>query len=208
MQIFGIPLSMKVESWMVKDIFSIGYDAGIRDALVAMKKHSVRHLPVVENGLFLGLVTLGDLKQAIIASMIEQLKVSDVMIREPYTITRETSLEKAAQIIYEKRIGCLPVVEDEKIVGILTVNDILKAFIDIMGVLKGGSRIDVILKNVHGSFDEVVSIIEATGGYIISAGMTMNDEENIHHFRISGGDTAEIARELADTGYRGIKVID
>jgi len=199
---------MKVESWMIKDIFSIGYDAGIRDALVAMKKHSVRHLPVVENGLFLGLVTLGDLKQAIIASMIEQLKVSDVMIREPYTITRETSLEKAAQIIYEKRIGCLPVVEDEKIVGILTVNDILKAFIDIMGVLKGGSRIDVILKNVHGSFDEVVSIIEATGGYIISAGMTMNDEENIHHFRISGGDTAEIARELADTGYRGIKVID
>lgn len=199
---------MKVESWMVKDLFSIGYDAGIRDALVAMKKHSVRHLPVVENGLFLGLVTLGDLKQAIIASMIEQLKVSDVMIREPYTITRETSLEKAAQIIYEKRIGCLPVVEDEKIVGILTVNDILKAFIDIMGVLKGGSRIDVILKNVHGSFDEVVSIIEATGGYIISAGMTMNDEENIHHFRISGGDTAEIARELADTGYRGIKVID
>ncbi len=199
---------MKVESWMVKDIFSIGYDAGIRDALVAMKKHSVRHLPVVENGLFLGLVTLGDLKQAIIASMIEQLKVSDVMIREPYTITRETSLEKAAQIIYEKRIGCLPVVEDEKIVGILTVNDILNAFIDIMGVLKGGSRIDVILKNVHGSFDEVVSIIEATGGYIISAGMTMNDEENIHHFRISGGDTVEIARELADTGYRGIKVID
>lgn len=193
---------------MIKDIFSIGYDAGIRDALVAMKKHSVRHLPVVENGQFLGLVTLGDLKQAIIASMIEQLKVSDVMIREPYTITRETSLEKAAEIIYEKRIGCLPVVEDEKIVGILTVNDILKAFIDIMGVLKGGSRIDVILKNVHGSFDEVVSIIEATGGYIISAGMTMNDEENIHHFRISGGDTAEIARELADTGYRGIKVID
>jgi len=199
---------MKVDSWMVKDIFSIGYDAGIRDALVAMKKHSVRHLPVVENGFFLGLVTLGDLKQAIIASMIEQLKVSDVMIREPYTITRDTSLEKAAQIIYEKRIGCLPVVEDEKIVGILTVNDILKAFIDIMGVLKGGSRIDVILKNVPGSFDEVVSIIEATGGYIISAGMTMNDEENIHHFRISGGDTSEIARELADTGYRGIKVID
>ena len=56
---------MKVESWMIKDIFSIGYDAGIRDALVAMKKHSVRHLPVVENGQFLGLVTLGDLKQAV-----------------------------------------------------------------------------------------------------------------------------------------------
>jgi acetoin utilization protein AcuB len=199
---------MKVESWMVKDVITIGCDAGIRDALMVMKKHSVRHLPVVDNTDFIGLVTLGDLKQSILASMIEQLKVSDVMIREPYTITRDTSLEMAARIIYEKRIGCLPVVEENKIVGILTVNDILKAFIDIMGVLKAGSRIDVILKNVHGSFDEVVSIIEATNGYIISAGMTINGDENYHHFRISGGDTAAIARELTNMGYRGVKVID
>jgi len=193
---------------MVKDVVTITSKSAIKDALMVMKKHSVRHLPVVDQGSFVGLVALGDLKQAIIASMIEQLKVSDVMIREPYTITRETTLEKAAQIIYEKRIGCLPVVEDDKIVGILTVNDILKAFIDIMGVLKGGSRVDVILKNVHGSFDEVVSIIESKGGYIISAGMTLNGEDNTHHFRISGGDAPDIARELTSMGYRGVKVID
>jgi len=199
---------MKVESWMVKDVITITSNAGIREALTVMKKHSVRHLPVVDGGAFVGLVALGDLKQAILASIIEQLKVSDVMIREPFTVTRDTSLEKAAQIIYEKRIGCLPVVEDGVIVGILTVNDILKAFIDIMGVLKGGSRIDVILKSVHGSFAEVISIIQANGGYIISAGMTMNGEENIHHFRISGGETGAIARELTNLGYRGVKVTD
>jgi acetoin utilization protein AcuB len=199
---------MKVESWMVKDIVTIGSNAGIKDALMVMKKHSVRHLPVVDNGSFVGVVALGDLKQAIIASMIEQLKVSDVMIREPYTVSRDTPLEKAAQVLYEKRIGCLPVMEDDNIVGILTVNDILKAFIDMLGVLKGGSRIDVILKNIHGSFDEVVSIIESKGGYIISASMTMDGEDNTHHFRISGGDASEIARELTNMGYRGIKVID
>ncbi|MCU0575560.1 MAG: CBS domain-containing protein [Desulfobacterota bacterium] len=199
---------MKVESWMVKDVITITSKAGIKEALTVMKKHSVRHLPVVDGDSLVGLVALGDLKQAILASMIEQLKVSDVMIREPYTVTRDTSLEKAAQVIYEKRIGCLPVVEDGEIVGIITVNDILKAFIDIMGVLKGGSRIDVILKSVHGSFDEVVSIIESKGGYIISAGMTMNGEENIHHFRISGGEPGEIARELTSLGYRGVKVTD
>jgi len=199
---------MKVESWMVREVVTIRSKADIKEALTVMKKHSVRHLPVVDNGALVGLVTLGDLKQAIIAAMIEQLKVEDVMVREPYTITRETTLEKAAQIIYENRIGCLPVLEEGSLVGILTVNDILKAFIDIMGVLKGGSRIDVILKGVHGSFDEVVSIIEAKGGYIISAGMTMNGEENVHHFRISGGDPPEIARELTSMGYRGVKVID
>ncbi|MDT8273406.1 MAG: CBS domain-containing protein [Desulfomonilia bacterium] len=193
---------------MVKDVITIGRDAGIRDALMVMKKYSVRHLPVVENSLFAGLVTLGDLKQVILASMLETLKVSDVMIQEPFTITRDTSLDLAAQIIYEKRIGCLPVVEDGILVGILTVNDILKAFIDIMGVLKSGARVDVILKNVHGSFDEVISIIERYGGYIISAGMTINGDENTHHFRISGGDTAAIAKELTALGYRGVKVIE
>jgi acetoin utilization protein AcuB len=199
---------MNVESWMVKDLITIGRDAGIRDALMVMKKYSVRHLPVVENDLFVGLVTLGDLKQAILASMLETLKVSDVMLQKPYTISRDTSLEKAARIIYEKNIGCLPIVEEDKIVGIITVNDILKAFIDIMGVLKAGSRIDVILKSVHGSFDEVVSIIEEKGGYIISAGMSINGDENAHHFRVTGGDTASIAAELTNLGYRGVRVIE
>lgn len=199
---------MKVDSWMIKDLVTIGSDAGIRDALMVMKKHSVRHLPVIDNSQFVGLVTLGDLKQAILAAMLESLKVSDVMIQNPYTITRETTLENAARIIYEKNIGCLPVVEEDRIVGIITVNDILKAFIDIMGVLKAGARIDVILKGIHGSFDEVVSIIEQQGGYIISAGMTINGDDNSHHFRVSGGDTAAMAQELTDLGYRGVRVIE
>ncbi|MFY9397087.1 MAG: CBS domain-containing protein, partial [Desulfomonilia bacterium] len=124
---------MNVESWMVTDLITIGRDAGIRDALTVMKKYSVRHLPVVERGRFVGLVTSGDLKQAILASMLETLKVGDVMLVDPYTVTSGTSLEKAAAIIYEKNIGCLPVVEDGKIVGILTIKDILRAFIEIMG---------------------------------------------------------------------------
>ncbi len=193
---------------MVTDLVTIGKEAGIRDALTVMKKFSVRHLPVVEGGLFIGLVTSGDLKQAVLASMLETLKVGDVMLQNPITIARDTSLEKAARIIYEKNIGCLPVVEDGKIVGIITIKDILKAFIEIMGVLKSGSRLDVVLKGVHGSFDEVVSIIESKGGSIISAGMTIDDDENTHHFRISGGDTAAIAEELIQLGYRGVRVVD
>ncbi len=192
---------------MVKNLITIGKDAGIRDALMVMKKYSIRHLPVVENGLFLGLVSSGDLKQVILASLLEDLKVSDVMMQNPHTITKDTSLDRAALIIFEKNIGCLPVVEDEKIIGIITVKDILKAFIEIMGVLKAGSRIDVVLKSVHGSFDEVVSIIEQYGGYIISAGMSINGDVNAHHFRISGGDTVAMAEELSNLGYRGVKVV-
>jgi acetoin utilization protein AcuB len=198
---------MNVESWMSRNLVTIGKDAGIRDALMVMKKYSIRHLPVEENGLFIGLVSSGDLKQVILASMLETLKVSDVMLQTPYTVQTDTPLERAAMIIFEKNIGCLPVVEEGRVVGILTVKDILKAFIEIMGVLKGGARLDVILKHVHGSFDEVVGIIEDKGGYIISAGMSVNGEDNAHHFRISGGDTGAIADELSKLGYRGVKVV-
>ncbi|HQJ10214.1 MAG TPA: CBS domain-containing protein, partial [Deltaproteobacteria bacterium] len=78
---------MNVEAWMVRSLITIGKDEGIRDALAIMKKHSIRHLPVVEEGLFIGLVTSGDLKQAILASMLERLKVGDIMIQNPFTIT-------------------------------------------------------------------------------------------------------------------------
>jgi len=199
---------MKVESWMIKDVVTIDKEAGIRDSLKIMKKHSVRHLPVVEGDNLVGLVTLGDLKQVILASMLEELKVKDVMLQNPSTVSPETTLENAARIIHERCIGCLPIVENTKLLGIITVNDILKAFIDIMGVLKAGSRIDVKLKHVHGSFDEVVSIIESEGGYIISAGMSINGDDNVHHFRITGGNTGSIAGELTNLGYRGVKVID
>jgi acetoin utilization protein AcuB len=198
---------MIVESWMSRNLVTIGKDAGIKDALMVMKKHSIRHLPVVENDLFVGLVSSGDLKQVILASMLENLKVSDVMLQNPFTVSLDTPLERAAMIIFDKNIGCLPVIEEGKAVGILTVKDILKAFIEIMGVLKGGTRLDVILKHVHGSFDEVVGIIEDKGGYIISAGMSVSGEDNSHHFRISGGDPDGMADELAKLGYRGVKVV-
>ncbi|MCD6571263.1 MAG: CBS domain-containing protein [Deltaproteobacteria bacterium] len=199
---------MKVNSWMITDVITIKPEAGIRTALMVMKKHSVRHLPVVENGVFIGLVTLGDLKQAILASMLEQLKVKDVMIQNPYTITPDATLEKAARIIYKKNIGCLPILDSGALVGIITVNDILRAFIEIMGVLKSGSRIDVALKHIPGSLDEVISIIESKGGFIISVGMTINGEKTIHHFRISGGDIPSTAQELTNLGYKGVKIIE
>ena len=199
---------MNVESWMVRKLITIGKEEGVLDALAIMKKHSIRHLPVIEKDMFVGLVTSGDLKQAILASMLERLKVGDIMIQNPVTITKDTPLERAAKIIFEKNIGCLPVVEEGRIIGIITVKDILKAFIEIMGVLKSGSRLDVILKSVHGSFDEVVSIIEQYGGYIISAGMSVNGDDNAHHFRVSGGDVSAMAEELSMLGYRGVKVIE
>ncbi len=197
---------MRVNDWMIKNVVTIGSDSSVLKALSLMKKKAVRHLPVVDAGKFAGLITSTDVKQAILTGMLETLRVGDIMMKNPVTVTRETTLEEASRIIYEQRVSSLPVVEKGKVLGILTTIDILKAFIDLMGVLKSGSRIDVILKQVNGSFDEVVSIIEAKGGYIISVGMSLNEEDTIHHFRVSGGNIEDIAEELHLLGYRGVKV--
>jgi len=197
---------MRVKDWMIKNVVTINSDASVLDALKIMKKSSIRHLPVVDNSKFVGLITSADAKQAILTGMLETLKVGNVMMNTPVTVTRETTLEEASRIIYEKKVGSLPVVEKGKVIGILTIIDILKAFIDLMGVLKGGARIDVILKQVSGSFDEVVSIIESKDGYIISVGMSLNEDDTIHHFRVSGGKISDIADELILLGYRGVRV--
>ncbi len=197
---------MRVNDWMIKNVVTTGSDSSVLQALSLMKKKGVRHLPVVDAGKFVGLITSTDAKQAILTGMLETLRVGDIMMKNPVTVTRETTLEEASRIIYEQKVSSLPVVEKGKVLGILTIIDILKAFIDLMGVLKSGSRIDVILKQVNGSFDEVVSIIEAKGGYIISVGMSLNEEDTIHHFRVSGGNIKDIAEELHLLGYRGVKV--
>jgi acetoin utilization protein AcuB len=197
---------MRVNDWMIKNVVTIGSDSSVLQALSLMKKKSVRHLPVVDAGKFVGLITSTDAKQAILTGMLETLRVGDIMMKNPVTVTRETTLEEASRIIYEQKVSSLPVVEKGKVLGILTIIDILKAFIDLMGVLKSGSRIDVILKQVNGSFDEVVSKIEAKGGYIISVGMSLNEDDTIHHFRVSGGNIKDIAEELHLLGYRGVKV--
>ncbi len=199
---------MKVETWMSKDVITIGKEAGIRDALETMRLHSIRHLPVSDNGHIEGLITSGELKKAVLISQPEKIRLKDIMIRNPRTVSPQTTLEEAASLFYNESFGCLPVIEHDHIVGIITTSDILKAFIEIMGVLQGGYRIDVILKQVHGSFDEVIAQIERLGGYVISVGLSPNADQRVHHFRVSGGDKKAIANELIELGYQGVKVTD
>ena len=193
---------------MTTKVITIRPEAGIRDAIEIMRQHSIRHLPVMSGEKLVGLVSLGNLKQSILASMIEHLRISDVMVRDVHCATLATSLEQAARIMHTRAIGCLPVLDGGRMVGILAVRDILKAFIEIMGVLQGGQRIDVILKQVHGSLEEVIGVIEANGGQVVSVGMTINENESLHHFRVADGDVESMAAELSELGYRGVSIAD
>lgn len=193
---------MRIKELMIPDPITVAVNASISKALECMKVNSIRHLPVVTDTKELsGFVTLADLKQSLIPSMVGNIKLSDIMIKNPITITPEDDIEWAAQLIYKKKISGLPVVRNRTLVGIITESDILRAFINMMGILSSSSRIDAMLGNNPGAFKKAVQIINDSGGDIINVGMTVvDDSRKTYYFRLSSCDTKPIKTALEKAG--------
>ncbi|MBW1980401.1 MAG: CBS domain-containing protein [Deltaproteobacteria bacterium] len=195
---------MLVSRRMSRNPVTISPEASIQEAITLMKTHSVRHLPVVNReDTLVGWVTDGDLRGVLIPSMIEELSIGDVMISNPITVSASEVLEKAALLITEHKIGGMPVLEDGKLVGVLTVVDILRAFIDIMGVLRSSSRIDVLVTDCRVEFQEVSRIIREHDGEIISVGILREEPtERIYSFRLQKCDIDRLKEALEAEGHR------
>jgi acetoin utilization protein AcuB len=189
---------------MSRDPIAISPEASIQQAIELMKEHSIRHLPVVDGEeRLVGWVSDTDLRGVFIASMIEELSVGDVMIADPITVSSTDALEQAALLITEHKIGGMPVLEDGKLVGIITVVDILEAFVDIMGVLASSSRLDVRLGDSRDAFQEVSRIIREHDGEVISVGiLSQEPPERIYSFRIEKCDTEPLRQALEAQGHK------
>lgn len=193
---------MRIKDLMIPDPITVSITASIKDALECMKVNSIRHLPVVAGDKELkGFVTLADLKQSLIPSIVGDLKLVDIMIKNPITVSPGSDVEWAAQLIYKKKISGLPVVQDQILVGIITESDILRAFIDMMGILTSSSRIDAVVGSDPGTFKKAVQIINDNGGDIINVGMTAHeDSKKTYYFRLSSCNTDPIKSALEKAG--------
>jgi acetoin utilization protein AcuB len=201
---------MKVKKRMAKKLVTIGRRATVSDAITLMKKHSIRHLPVVEEETLVGWITEGDIRQAYLASLIEQVSIGDIMINDPLTISPEANLEEAAEILYRHSIGGLPVVDKNKLVGIITVADIMAAFIEVMGILQESSRIDVVLGGKAHAFENVSRIIRDHGSEIISVGMSAHQDRTrrIYYLRLAKCAVDPIAKDIEQSGYKVVSVTE
>lgn len=195
---------MKIKSLMIPDPITITEKASISEAIEMMKVNSIRHLPVVGKNMTLkGFVTLADLKQGLIPSMIGGVSLNDLMIKKPVTVGPDEDVEIAAQKIYKNKIGGMPVVKGNKLVGIITVTDILGAFINMMGILTASSRLDVVVGKEPSSIKKALQIIHDKGGNIISVGMTANQKgsKRTYYFRLSPCRTTGIRKALEKEGF-------
>ena len=201
---------MKIRALMVPNPITITENASISEAIELMKLNSIRHLPVVsERKKLEGFVTLADLKQGLIPSMVGNLTLQDLMIKDPITVDPEDDIEIAAQLIYKHKIGGMPVTKKDRLIGIITESDILRAFIDMMGILSASSRIDVVIDDTPGAFKKALQIIHDRGGEIINVGQTaQKGKRRNFFFRLTPCKTDIIKAALEDEGFQVIDAMD
>lgn len=201
---------MKIKSLMISDPITVTRNTSIEEAIEIMKTNSIRHLPVVdEEAMLEGFVTLADLKVGLIPSMVAGLSLADLMIKDPITVEPNSDIEIAAQLIYKYKISGIPVVRKGKLVGIITDSDLLRTFIDMMGILSASSRIDVVLGGEPGMFRKVLQVLEEKGATIINVGMTpQRSKKKTYSFRLSPCKTEGIKRALEREGFKVIAAMD
>ncbi len=137
-------MSMRVRDWMTSDPITVSRGETLAAARARMQRAEVRRLLVVSrDGRLLGVVTWGDVVEAWpsrfnplepyeIRELMARVSVDEVMVAEVVTIDPEATVSEAANLMFENRIGALPVLEDERVVGILTNSDILQGLVRIL----------------------------------------------------------------------------
>ena len=126
----------------------------------------------------------------------------------PLTVTSDTEVEEAARLIHEHRIGGMPVMEGDKLVGVITMLDLISAFIAMLGLLKSSSRLDLLLANRSEAMDAAARLIKEAGGKVINValGPTKGDER-AYYFRLEKVNLEPIVNALKQQGYVVLDVI-
>jgi len=199
---------MLVSQIMSKEIITITPDKRVSQALQLMQKHQVRHLPVVQGDRMVGWITSRDLREVLLASMLEKITVGDVMVQAPIAVTPDTDIEEAARLIHERRIGGMPVVAGEQLVGVITMMDLISAFITMLGLLRRSSRLDLLLENQAEVLDAATSVIRRAGGKVVNVALgPTKGSKRYYFFRLEKVDLAPITAALKEEGYQVVDLI-
>ncbi|MBP1610242.1 MAG: domain containing protein [Acidobacteria bacterium] len=154
---------MLIQDIMTSPVVVISPDISLQDAYQIMQDKGIRHLPVLDGEKLVGVITDRDLRLA--TSALARIpfppgaKVSAVMCRSPFTADPADPVEDAARTMREKKIGCLPVTDNDRLVGIITGLDLLDALVRMTGADKPSGRLEVRLADRPGELARLASFI-------------------------------------------------
>ena len=205
---------MFVANRMTSKPVTINPSTTVADASELMRTHKFRRLPVVADNRIVGIVTDRDLMEvspspATTLSIFElnyllaKMQVKDIMTKNVVTIAAEATVEEAALVMYNSRIGGLPVVDSSgKVVGIITETDIFKCFVDIMGLPGGKTRLTIDVTDNVGVLSEIAAVFAELGVNIGSMATYVLPEGQYELvIRTDADNLDELLKRLADKGY-------
>ena len=204
---------MLVREFMTTNVVTISSETTISEALYTMRKKKIRRLPLIENGKLVGIVTAGDLREVSpspatslsvweLNYVLAKITVNDFAAKKLITISPDATVEEAAMLMRKNKIGGLPVVEGDTLVGIITGIDILDAFIEIMGYKYPGERIVLKVEDKAGVLSQVAEIIKEEEANITSMAMY----HKVPGFaqlvmRLNTKDSSSVIDKLKQKGY-------
>jgi acetoin utilization protein AcuB len=213
---------MIVKDYMTKHPVLIELNKSIVEAQGVMAETKVRHLPVVEEGKRLvGLVTqetlrvpparLTSLNVWEITRFLSDLTVKDVMVKckDVVTIGPDATIEEAARVMVEHKIGCLPVLEDGIVVGILTDTDMMAHLVDMLAAPAPSVRVTMRMSLVKGELARLVAAISAQGWGIWALGGVVSPKDPDKWdavFKIADAPREQVVAVLSKVG--GQQIID
>jgi acetoin utilization protein AcuB len=210
---------MLVGDRMTSPPITITADTSIDRALELMREQQVRRFPIVDQrGKLVGIVSEKDLLYASpspattlsvyeIPYLLSKIKMRDLMTKEVITVTKDTPLEEAARIMADSKVGGVPVIEGDEVIGIITETDIFKLFLEMLGAREEGVRLTVLVPEKKGTLARLAGKIAEMGGNIIALGTAMGDDPSNRELVVKVADVPE-EQLVAAMEALDLKVLD
>jgi acetoin utilization protein AcuB len=201
---------MLVGERMSRPVISVTKDMPIHDALALFKKEHIRRAPVLKDGKLVGIISDNDLldaspSQATSLSvwemnyLLSKITVGKVMTRKVLTVQADTPIEEVARLMADNKIGGLPVIKANRVVGMITETDLFKIFLELMGARTKGIRVTAVAEDRPGQLAKITKAIADAGGNFISFGQfaTSAQKTFVVTFKVAGIKMEDIKKALS-----------
>jgi acetoin utilization protein AcuB len=205
---------MRVKDLMSTNVVAVDEDTSVHDAKKIMEAHKIRRLPVMRKGKLVGLVTLRMLLEAApspatalsmheLHYLLAKMTVKQIMVRDPHTVSPDMPAEEALQLGQDMGYGAFPVVENSRLVGIITESDIVRVMTKVLGVRSKGKRIDLKVIKQFGNMQRIMAVLDEKKVVLLSLMTFLRPEEGDYMIilRIQTEDTGPIVKDLTAAGF-------
>jgi acetoin utilization protein AcuB len=210
---------MLVGSRMTRNPITVREDTSLFDALRIMRENRVRRLPVLNaNGKLVGMVSEKDLLYASpspatslsvweISYLTSKITVKELMTTQLVTVCEDCPLEEAARLMVDNKIGGLPVLRGDQIVGIVTETDLFKIFLELLGAREQGTRFSLVVPERKGMLADISEAITNLGGNIVALGTFLGEDPSnrMITLKVQDVDKDLLWSKLQDMG---VKLVD